>query len=158
MRRCVADAKVLLVGYGNPLRGDDGLGPAAAEELARVAALPGVEVLTPHQLTPELVDSIVGVDLVLFVDARAGTDAAGTIHEMDLLPGEGAAVGPLAHHQSPLGLLSAAQALFGHCPPAVAFSVTGGSFDFGVGLSPSVRRALPLLVERMAVRVRSVLT
>jgi len=47
-------ARVLVIGYGNTLRGDDGLGQRAAEALAQRALPDGVEVLSCHQLTIEL--------------------------------------------------------------------------------------------------------
>jgi hydrogenase maturation protease len=67
-------ARVLIVGYGNPLRGDDGLGWHAAEALR--AALPEAEILAVHQLTPELAEDASRAELVIFLDA-AETGAPG---------------------------------------------------------------------------------
>jgi hypothetical protein len=50
--------QVLIVGYGNPLRGDDGLGWRAAERLRTVIQDAGVEILALHQLTPELMETL----------------------------------------------------------------------------------------------------
>ena len=57
----------LVVGVGNPLREDDGVGWHLAEALAQT----GVPTHTCHQLLPELAAELSQVDLVLFVDARA---------------------------------------------------------------------------------------
>src|SRR5271166_6728975 len=58
----------LIIGYGNPLRGDDGLGWQVASELAKcVDAL--ISVLAVQQLTPELAEPVSDADLVIFVDA-----------------------------------------------------------------------------------------
>jgi hydrogenase maturation protease len=43
----------LLIGYGNPLRGDDGLGWQVADQVARDADK-SIKVVATHQLTPEL--------------------------------------------------------------------------------------------------------
>jgi len=44
---------ILLIGYGNELRGDDAIGPLVARALAELR-LPGTQVLALTQLTPEL--------------------------------------------------------------------------------------------------------
>ena len=61
-------SRVLIVAYGNPLRCDDGLAWSAAEMLA--PGLPGdVEIITRHQLTPELAFPVSQAASVLFIDA-----------------------------------------------------------------------------------------
>jgi len=59
----------LVVGYGNTLRGDDGVGPRVAELLAADPRLAGAVVLARHQLTPELAADIAEAALVVFIDA-----------------------------------------------------------------------------------------
>nr|MDQ2730551.1 hydrogenase maturation protease [Armatimonadota bacterium] len=59
----------LVIGYGNPLRRDDGLGPMAAQRLAALADPLRVQVLTPYQLSPELAEPISQARFVLFIDA-----------------------------------------------------------------------------------------
>ena len=60
--------RTLIIGYGNPLRGDDGLGWQVASELAKcVDAL--ISVVAVHQLTPELAEPVSDADLVIFVDS-----------------------------------------------------------------------------------------
>ena len=48
--------KALIIGYGNPLRSDDGFGWHAGRLLAQALAGQEAEVITCHQLTPELAD------------------------------------------------------------------------------------------------------
>ena len=59
---------LLVIGYGNDLRSDDGAGRAVAEMVSDLD-LPGVEVRTMSQLTPELSLAITGRAKVVFVDA-----------------------------------------------------------------------------------------
>jgi hydrogenase maturation protease len=58
--------KLLVFGWGNQSRGDDGLGAAFVGEAERH---PGVELLVDYQLQPEHALDLVGRDEVLFVDA-----------------------------------------------------------------------------------------
>ena len=58
----------LVIGIGNTLRRDDGLGPWLAEKIA-AWCLPAVATCSVHQLTPELVDAIARHERVLFLDA-----------------------------------------------------------------------------------------
>jgi len=67
-------APVLIIGIGNPSRGDDALGPLAAQRLAELA-LPGVEVLTDFQLQVEHALDLLGRREAIFVDAAATGEA-----------------------------------------------------------------------------------
>lgn len=64
--------RMLIVGYGNRLRSDDGLGVLAAEQLLRAGPVEGTEILACRQLTPEFAESISQVETVLFIDASRG--------------------------------------------------------------------------------------
>ena len=63
-----AGGDFLVIGYGNTLRGDDGVGPRVAEAIHQLA-LPGVRALVCPMLTPELADPISRAHTVIFVDA-----------------------------------------------------------------------------------------
>lgn len=73
-------APLLVLGWGNPSRGDDALGPMLVDALAAYAgrALPAgsVDCLSDYQLQIEHALDLVGRDRVLFVDAAVGLDAA----------------------------------------------------------------------------------
>jgi hydrogenase maturation protease len=129
---------VLVIGYGNVLRGDDGVGVRVAEAVAAWRR-PGVEVHVVHQLTPELAEAVAGARLVVFVDARlvpGGVD----LRLQALMPAAGS-VG-LGHMTDPPWLLGLAQALYGSCPPAWLVMVPGIDFGAGEQLSPTASRAL----------------
>jgi len=61
---------IWLVGFGNPGRCDDGLGPALAEATERLS-LPGVTVESDYQLTVEDAAEAAKHEIVLFADATA---------------------------------------------------------------------------------------
>ena len=135
----------LIVGYGNPLRQDDGIGWQAAQHLAKRLEGKPVQVIACHQLMPELAESAQRARAVLFIDAsREGIP--GELSSQDIANKESLA-SPLVHFMDPSAVMSCAQELFGHCPPATVLSMTGASFDYGEGLSTAVQDALPKLFE-----------
>ena len=119
---------ILIIGYGNPLRGDDRAGPCAAEEIRRKLSDRAVAVVTSHQLTPELAASVSASDLCLFVDAEDG-GTPGTVRCSEVLPEIQPA--PFSHHLSPGAVLGLARQLFGSHPTAFAFSICGENFRLG---------------------------
>jgi len=136
----------LIVGYGNALRGDDGAGYIAAELLRERLRDPGIEVVSQHQLTPELMESISQVALVVFIDASI-SGPSGKVHRIPLRPAPACA--RFTHHATPESLLAGAQALYGHTPEAVLYTIPGRSFDTGDELTPSVRQAVDQLVASL---------
>ena len=143
--------RTLIVGYGNPLRCDDGLGWRAAERLAAALGETEVEIMTCHQLTPELAEPISRATLVVFIDATQ-QGRAGTLFCQPIGP-EVSPPCAFSHHLTPRTLLAWAQELYGACPEAVVFSVSSESFDCGEELSPPVASALPELIERICALV-----
>jgi len=139
--------KTLIVGYGNPLRSDDGFGWQAAQGLAGALAGREVEVITCHQLTPELADPLSQCALAIFLDADAhGTP--GQIHCRRIKP---APPSPEAftHNCTPAHLLSEAERLFGARPEGMSITVSAGTFEFGDKLSPAVSASLLKVTERV---------
>ncbi len=138
---------VLIVGYGNPLRGDDGLGWYAVEQLAETVDQDCVTILERHQLTPELAEDISRAALVIFVDARCdGTP--GDMRCEALAPGQPSS-DSFSHQVDPPALLAYASKLYGARPEAVLFSVTGESFGYETQLSETARAAVPGLLSRI---------
>lgn len=60
--------KILIIGYGNPGRLDDGLGPILAEEIDKMN-YPNVEIDSDYQLTVENAVDLTKHDIVIFADA-----------------------------------------------------------------------------------------
>jgi hydrogenase maturation protease len=142
----------LVIGYGNPLRADDGLGWQVAQQLTAEASSDDLMVIAAHQLTPELAEPISRARLVVFVDAREG-DQPDRVESQLLDPiGDGSLA--FSHDVNPPALLAMARALYGACPTAVIVSVDGNDFGYGIGLSPQVQAALPAVIQQ----VRAILT
>lgn len=133
----------LIVAYGNPWRGDDGLGWALAGRLRAAGLPPGACLRVCRQLTPELALEIREARRVVFVDAasrgRPGCLVRRPLHA-------GAAPGGGGHGLTPGRLLGLVAALGAAPPPGVILSLVGRRFGDGPGLSLEVRRGLSRLV------------
>jgi len=137
--------RTLVIGYGNPLRSDDGFGWHAARMLAPVLAGLDAEVITCHQLTPELAEPLSRSSRAVFIDADAQGEP-GEIRHCAVGP-EVAAPSVFTHNCTPSGLLASAERLYGHRPKALLITVSAQSFAFGDILSPVVSAALPNVVK-----------
>ena len=147
MQSIEIDVPVLVIGYGNVLRGDDGIGPAAAEALREQLPEQKAEVLAVHQLLPELTERISRSRLAIFIDADWNTPA-GQMHKKQLTANPDSAIA-IGHHQSPENLLNMACELYGHAPPAILFQVGAVDFGYQQSLSKSVQHAIPKLVKEV---------
>jgi hydrogenase maturation protease len=150
---------VLLIGYGNLLRSDDGVGPAIVSRLAAGFAGEGrCAFLTPHQLTPELAAEAAGAERVVFVDASVEC-AAGEVRvrRLDVAHAGGMptrASAPLGHSSSPEAILGICKALYDRAPRAWSIGVGVANLTVGDRLSPAVSRAANRLCRRLAYRIR----
>jgi hydrogenase maturation protease len=143
-RTSQAQTRLLVIGYGNTLRGDDGVGPKLAEAVEALS-MPGVTTLICDLLTPELADTISKAGTVVFVDATIARGAEAQLHE--LLPANSSQL--LAHAADPKILLALARDVFGHAPKAWWLTIPIESTAFTDSLSEtatqSLRSALLLL-------------
>lgn len=135
--------RVLVIGVGNPLRGDDGVGPAVVARLAAGEA--DLDLRAMHQLTPEVALELGLRRRVIFVDAS-----------LDLAPGEWALdrVEPAepirleSHRLTPASLLALTPLLApadAPLPECWLCSVGPRSLAFGTELSPEVHERLPAI-------------
>jgi hydrogenase maturation protease len=133
-----ADKRVLLLGFGNPGRRDDGLGPAAIEA-AHGWNVPGISLDADYQLTVEDSWAVAQNDVVVFVDA-----AVDGPEPFSFLPVENRAQpGFSSHSVRPETVLILAEQLFGARVEAYMLGIRGYEFDeFGAGLSERARENL----------------
>jgi hydrogenase maturation protease len=115
----------LVIGYGNSLRQDDGVGLRAADLLEERLDSGMCEIVRCQQLTPELVAKLESPRVAIFLDASVDRPFQSvTLTRVRL----GASSVGFSHHLTPGLLLDLAQALHGQAPPA--FVVTAGLRDF----------------------------
>jgi len=134
--------RVLVLGIGNPGRGDDGLGPAAAERLEALG-LPGVTCDANYQLNIEDAQACSRHDLVVFVDAARGLRAPFAWTEAR----PETDVPAMTHALGPGAVLAVCAALYGRAPEARLLAVRGHRWGVGEGLSPRARKDLGAAVR-----------
>ena len=137
-------AGFLVIGYGNTLRGDDGVGPRVAEAVATLN-LPGVRTLACPMLTPELADPIAHAAKVIFVDAAV--DAPKEVQWRKLEPNETSQL--MAHAADPRTMLALARDVFGHVPEAWWLTIPAVDLGFGEELSPAAQRGFDEAAEKI---------
>lgn len=135
---------IVLIGYGNPLRGDDCVGHVLAQQLGQRLQNHSIQTLTPHQLTPELVAVIANADLVIFIDAAEGENAGRTACQV-LIPQP--TDGIFTHNVTPAELLAAAHNWYGANPAGLMISIVGESFGCSDQLSPTLAALLPTILN-----------
>jgi hydrogenase maturation protease len=136
----------LIIGFGNPLRSDDGIGWHIAQRLSRELLRDDIQVIAAQQLTPEMAEIASRAERVLFVDA-APQGQPGTVHCQLVAPSP--ALNNFTHELSPASVLNLAQDLYGRCPSAHLFTVAGETFGTGDTMSPAVVAVVPALVAHL---------
>ncbi|MBT8074299.1 MAG: hydrogenase maturation protease [Xanthomonadales bacterium] len=122
---------MLIIGIGNPSRGDDALGTLAIERLAALD-LPDTELLTDFQLQIEHALDLVGRREVVFIDAAASGPEPFAFEPLD--PAQN--TGPLTHALPPAAVLAAYRHV-STTPPPAAFVLAVRGYEFGLGVTPS---------------------
>lgn len=137
----------LIIGYGNTLRGDDGVGRYLAEHIAQ-QDWPHCQVLSVHQLTPELAQAIAAVDQVIFIDAQRGEGKSNPGVQIKIL--EPTTISEeLGHRGSPTELLTLAKILYGAEVKAWWVLISAVNFDYGESLSFLTQAAQVAALEKI---------
>jgi len=149
--------KILIIGIGNPGRGDDGLGPALAARMAgaepnanpesAVVELPGrtAAAVWKYQLNIEDAHLVKDYEAIVFADASQGAGAAVRLEE--IVPA--ASIAFTTHEMSPAAVLALCEDLYGRAPQGRLLSMPGFSWELGQGLSAGAIRNLESARERL---------
>jgi hydrogenase maturation protease len=161
--------KVLIIGYGNPDREDDGVAwhilraltiklglasPESYEDEFPASAL--IDFAFYLQLTPEMAEEISVYEYVCFVDAHTGNIP----EPVRLIDVESEFQhSPFTHHLTPQSLLSMCETIYGKRPDAALLSVLGHRFLFSRQLSEETSKLVPQAIDLIWdwLRERSVL-
>lgn len=151
---------ILLIGFGNTFRRDDGAGPALAGMVKERAPRNDIRVITPHQLGPELAEEMAApeVSAVLFMDAAAAASGDHLSCACDVEPRVldcDPCSSCFGHHFTPSVLLTYAKFLYGMHPPAWLISIPAYDFEFGEGFSHETEQMLVLALEKAVDLLRS---
>ena len=137
------------IGYGNPQRRDDGIGPYIVNRLQSFfKQRKDVRLVALHQLEPDIIDSLKTADTLVFVDASVealtkGRDWVEVQPELNTMPF-------LIHESAPAFILGLLQCLYHRHPKAWMVSVEGTDFGFGNGLSSDARKRAEQVIGEIA--------
>ena len=141
--------RVLVLGYGNPGRQDDGLGPAAAAEVGGLG-LADVTAYDNYQLNIEDAVDVAAHDIVWFIDAtKSGPPFA--VSELSPSP----TVDFTSHIVRPQTILAIAEQGYERTPKAFLLAIRGYEFEFLEALTPAAEDNLRLAIAMLADRLRS---
>jgi hydrogenase maturation protease len=124
---------ILIIGYGNSTRQDDGIGVYVGEVLAR--ELSNIDVEVTQEIGPEVCEELSGYGLVFFVDAGIDQEEDFVIRELSAKFRST----PFSHHIHPETLLAMTERLFNSLPKAYLVSIKGYRFDFGFEISQEAK-------------------
>lgn len=154
---CTTPRKVMVVGMGNPDRGDDGVGALVARSIAgRLPADVSIVVRSGDALS--LIEDWAGFDALVCVDAAAPVGTPGRIHRIDLASDE------LAQEAQDISFASShafgvAEAIelartLGLAPrDMIVYAIEGVCFEGGAPIAPEVLAAAVDVAGRVVAEV-----
>lgn len=134
--------RILILGYGNPGRGDDGLGPALASAIGALG-MPDVTVEEAYQLNIEDAAALAEHDGALFVDASIACAEpfefrkASAAHSISFT----------SHSVDPASVLAICEENFRPAPEAWVLAIRGYDFELGESLTPQAERNLEAALD-----------
>ena len=135
-------SRVLVIGYGNTLRGDDAAGVHAAELIAK--RHPEITCVCLHQLVPELAEQIAEYDLIFFIDAQKNI----TKPNARFAAPQSETDQPRTHFISPESLLALSRQLYQRLPAeAYVVGIPASQFEFSEALSEPTEQAMHECVD-----------
>jgi hydrogenase maturation protease len=141
---------ILLIGYGNPLRGDDAVGRVVARAVEQWY-LPNVNVLILHQLAPELAEDLAKVDSVYFIDACVDiTLEHPRVKEIE----SNYSPVKVSHFSSPQDLLALTKQLYGCMPRAYLIEIPAEAFELDERLSAKAQLGVSEVLEFLHVALK----
>ena len=157
--------KFILLGYGNPDRGDDGAALYLLMELIKkfnpdksilsdfqeagfLELTPEIDLWFNLQLYPELSQDLANYERAIFIDAHTA-EIPDLLLVQEINPCYKNS--PFTHHLTPASCLELAEKLYQHAPKATLVTVRGYAFDFSRDLSPQTQKlakqALQIILE-----------
>jgi hydrogenase maturation protease len=146
---------IALIGIGQPLRGDDGVGPEAVRrwslDFPQTSSDPNIRTVIADTPGLNLLDDFQDADIVIFVDAEDSGNPPGSVHVHNSLPEAGAtAAEKTAHGIGVAETIAIAKNLGIHLPARIIFiGVQGSQWELGKDLSEPVRRAVPVAAREI---------
>jgi len=144
----------LVIGIGNPDRGDDRAGRAVAR-LLRETPPPGVEIVEHDGEATSLMACFDGAGAVWLIDASSSSSPPGTVRRFDATaaPLPAGKVGVSSHGLGVSEAIELARALGTLPARCVVYAIEGASFEAGAPLSPEVAAAVAEVGRRVLAEI-----
>ena len=141
-------APVLVLGVGNILLRDEGVGVRVVEALQQVTLPDDVEALDGGTASMALLDTLRDRDKVIIIDAVKGNHEPGTLYRFT--PGDISVHREIITSLHQLGVLDALTHVeyLGHAPQSVVFyGIEPEELGWGLELTPKVKSIIPRVIE-----------
>lgn len=142
--------RLLILGVGNILLQDEGIGVHVVRELMKHTYPPEVEFIDGGTAGLDLLYLIEDASHLIIIDAVNGDGAAGTIYKFapeeldEFMP----TISNSLHDIGVMEVLNLGKTM-GILPPAVVYGMQPAVIDWGTDLSPDVTASLPRLVKQV---------
>lgn len=149
--------KIMVMGVGNILLSDEGLGVRFLDELAKKNLPENVEVLEGGTAGLELVHLIQDVDFLIIVDAINAKAEPGALFrfrpgDIQIFPEEY----EVSFHQIGIVEVLAMANVLGQAPQTLIFGVQPKSIEWGMEISPEIQALFPRLIELVLLEIESI--
>jgi hydrogenase maturation protease len=144
------EARVLVLGYGNPGRQDDGLGPAAVAAIEGMR-LPNLTAFDDYQLNIEDAADVAMHDIVWFIDAARTGPAPYAVHAVS----PSSTIEFTSHILRPEAVLAIARQYYRASPQAFLLAIRGYEFEFTEELTPRAKENLSAALAMLTGRFRA---
>ena len=144
------EARVLILGYGNPGRQDDGLGPAAVAEIESMR-LPNLTAFDNYQLNIEDAMDVASHDIVWFIDAAKTGQSPYSVRAIS----PSSTIEFTSHIVRPEAILAIARQCYGAAPQAFLLAIRGYEFEFIEALTPGAKDNLHAALGMLTDRIRT---
>jgi hydrogenase maturation protease len=145
------ETRVLVLGYGNPGRQDDGLGPAAVAEIERMG-LRNLTAFDNYQLNIEDAMDVAAHDIVWFIDAARTGPSPYSVRVVSPSP----SIEFTSHIVRPEAVLAIASQCYGASPQAFLLAIRGYEFEFTEALTSGAKDNLSAALAMLTDRFRAV--
>ena len=144
------ERRVLVLGYGNPGRQDDGLGPAMVAEIESMG-LPNVTAFDNYQLNIEDAMDVASHDIVWFIDAAKTGQSPYSVRAIS----PSSTIEFTSHIVRPEAILAIARQCYGGSPQAFLLGIRGYEFEFIEALTPGAKDNLQAAIGMLIDRIRT---
>jgi len=147
---------ILVLGLGNILLGDEGVGVRVIEQLLSRSLPDEIEVIDGGTAGYELINFFEGKEKVIIVDAVKTNDTPGSVYKMDLSVVQEDETVQLSLHQIGLKNVFKMASMMDLNPEVTLIGIVPKNYqDYNIGLSKEVEKAIPLAIETVLKELES---